>query len=295
MLLRAVPGMFEMVTVGRDNYLVLSAKAQDIPDEILWACVRNNPHHVPALSPPQPWTSDTRGGAWGERQRLVRCRPNSMRMDAVRKALARKEKPWLDALHKLESVPYRINEHMLRFVQQSYEPTAGNPHGLKFLFHVNTIRAWRWDRETKKRRNVIIANAGDRNNGGETSFRIDVKTAEELLDHTFYTPMNFDTRGRVYPLPSFNFTRGDHIRCLFEFAESKPIGERGLYWLKVHVANCAAGFKGCTPGSFTFDERVRWVDDHLDELTHIGRAAIEMVLVDEALLSGVDNRFQFVR
>jgi hypothetical protein len=55
MLLRAVPGMFELVTVGRDNYLVLSAKAQDIPDEILWACVRNNPHHVPTLERPQPW------------------------------------------------------------------------------------------------------------------------------------------------------------------------------------------------------------------------------------------------
>jgi DNA-directed RNA polymerase len=297
MLLRAVPAMFELVTVGRDNYLVLSAKAQDLPDEILWTCVRNNPHHVPTLERPKPWTSDTRDGAWGERQRLVRCRPNSMRMDAVRKALARKPKPWLDALHKLESAPYRINEHMLRFVQRSYElATAGNPRGLGFLFHENTIRAWRWDRETKKRHNAIIANAGDRNNGGETAFRIDMMTAKELLNSAaFYVPMNFDTRGRVYALPSFNFTRGDHIRCLFDFDESKPIGERGLYWLKVHVANCAAGFDKSRPGELTFEERAQWVDDHADELTGIGRSALESAEVDEALLSGVDDRFQFVR
>jgi DNA-directed RNA polymerase len=289
--------MFELVTNGGANYLVLSAKAEDIADATLWACVRNNPHHMPVFDRPEPWRSESRDGEWGERQRLVKCRPNSRRMDAVRKALARESKPWLDALQKLESVPYRINEHMLRFVQQSYElATAADPHGLKFLFHDKTIRAWRWDRETKKRRNEIIDSAGDRNNGGQTAFRIDMRTAEELLNSAaFYVPMNFDTRGRVYALPSFNFTRGDHIRCLFDFDEKKPIGERGLYWLKAHVANCAAGFKGCTPGSFTFDERVRWVDDHIDALTDIGRAALEMVLVDEALLSGVDDRFQFVR
>jgi len=217
-------------------------------------------------------------------------------MGAVRKALARKSKLWLDALNKLESVPYRINEPMLRFVQRSYElATASNPHGLDLLFHENTIRAWRWDRKTKKRRNVIIANTGDRNDGGETAFRIDMLTAKELLSRAFYTPLNFDTRGRVYPLPSFNFTRGDYIRCLFEFAEPKPIGERGLYWLKVHVANCAAGFDKSRPGELTFDERVQWVGDHADELADIGRSALEGAEVDETLLSGVDDRFQFVR
>jgi hypothetical protein len=161
-LLQALPGMFELVSNRGANYLVLSAKAEDIADETLAACVRNNPHHMPLLEAPRPWTSETRDGAWGERQRLVKCRPNSLRMDAVRKALARKSKPWLDALNKLESVPYRINEPMLRFVHRSYElATAESPHGLKFLFHEDTLRVWRWDREAKKRRHVIVANAGD--------------------------------------------------------------------------------------------------------------------------------------
>jgi DNA-directed RNA polymerase len=37
------------------------------------------------------------------------------------------------------------------------------------------------------------------------------------------------------------------------------------------------------------------VDDHLDELRNIGRAARDDVEVDETLLSDVDDRFQFVR
>jgi DNA-directed RNA polymerase len=300
-LMKALPGMFELVLDGpdvkeRDYYLQLSARAQDIADETLWACVRNNPHHMPTLEPPPPWTSECRNGQWGERQLLVKCRPNSLRMDAVKKAFAQKSRPWLDAIHKLESVAYRINEPILRFVQRSYElATSDNPHGLDFLFHGDTIRAWRWDLEENKRRSVIVANAGGRNKGSERTFRMDRVTAEELLNRAFYVPMNFDTRGRLNVLPIFNFTRGDHIRCLFEFDEGKPIGERGLYWLKVHVANCAAGFKDGKPGNLTFDQRAQWVNDHLDELTNIGRAALENAEVDEALLSGVDDRFQFVR
>jgi DNA-directed RNA polymerase len=166
---------------------------------------------------------------------------------------------------------------------------------LAFLFHDKNIRAWRWDREGKKRRRPIIASAGDRNKGGELTFRTDMATAAELLNRAFYVPMNFDTRGRVYALPSFNFTRGDHIRCLFDFDEGRPIGKAGLYWLKVHVANCAAGFQNVKLGNLTFDERAQWVDDRLDALTKVGRAASECAEVDEALLSGVDDRFQFIR
>src|SRR5262249_23642339 len=140
------------------------------------------------------------------------------------------------------------------------------------------------------RRNVVIAKRGDRNKGSERTFRIDMMTAKARLNRTFSVPMHFDTRGRIQPLPSFNFTRGDHIRCLFEFAEGKPIGERGLYWLKVHVANCAAGFENCKPGDLTFDERVQFVNDRLGVLTKIGRVAFECAEVDETLLSSVDDR-----
>jgi DNA-directed RNA polymerase len=300
MLMQALPGMFEIVLDGpkvkkREYYLQLSAKAEAIADGALWACVRNNPHHMPAFTRPEPWTSETRDGEWGERQYLVNCRPNSLRMEPVRRALAQNSRPWLDALNKLESVPYRINEPMLRFVQQSYElATADNPHGLDFLFHNKTARTWRRDHRTNKRRRATLAELETATRGNEITFRTDIMTAQELLNRAFYVPMNFDTRGRVYAIPNFNFTRGDHIRCLFEFDEGKPLGEIGLYWLKVHVANCAAGFKDGKPGNLTFDERVQWVNDRIDELRNIGRAALAGE-IGEALLSGVDDRFQFAR
>jgi DNA-directed RNA polymerase len=42
------------------------------------------------------------------------------------------------------------------------------------------------------------------------------------------------------------------------FAEPKPLGPRGLYWLKVHLANFAGADK------MSFDDRAAFIDDNLD-------------------------------
>lgn len=54
---------------------------------------------------------------------------------------------------------------------------------------------------------------------------------------------------------------GDDLsRGLLKFAESKPLGERGLRWLKIHLANLYGYDKA------SFDERVQWVMDRLDDI-----------------------------
>ena len=66
-------------------------------------------------------------------------------------------------------------------------------------------------------------------------------TTAEAMPERFYVPLNIDFRGRIYPIPHFNFTRDDRVRGLFLFADGKPIGEEGLLWLKAHVAARADG------------------------------------------------------
>jgi DNA-directed RNA polymerase len=44
------------------------------------------------------------------------------------------------------------------------------------------------------------------------------------------------------------------------FADAKPLGERGLRWLKIHLANLT-GFEKAS-----FDERVQYTMDHLDDI-----------------------------
>jgi DNA-directed RNA polymerase len=50
----------------------------------------------------------------------------------------------------------------------------------------------------------------------------------------FYFPHNLDFRGRAYPIPPhLNHLGSDICRSLLTFADKKPLGKHGLYWLKV--------------------------------------------------------------
>jgi DNA-directed RNA polymerase len=76
-----------------------------------------------------------------------------------------------------------------------------------------------------------------------------------------YLPHNLDFRGRAYPIPPhLNHIGDDLSRGLLVFGEAKPLGERGLRWLKIHLANLAGFDKG------SFDERVDFVQKHLDQI-----------------------------
>ena len=44
------------------------------------------------------------------------------------------------------------------------------------------------------------------------------------------------------------------------FADGKPLGPRGMYWLKVHLANFAGKDK------MTFDDRAAFVDNNIDNV-----------------------------
>lgn len=76
-----------------------------------------------------------------------------------------------------------------------------------------------------------------------------------------YFPNSMDFRGRMYPLPGrLNHTGSDPFRALLEYAEPKPLGKTGVYWLKVHLANKMGMSK------LSFDERVHYVDEHIEDV-----------------------------
>lgn len=52
----------------------------------------------------------------------------------------------------------------------------------------------------------------------------------------------------------------DPIRSILLFAEAKPLGANGLYWLKIQVAN----MYGATKGSF--EQRVNWTEVYTEKI-----------------------------
>jgi len=77
----------------------------------------------------------------------------------------------------------------------------------------------------------------------------------------FYFPHNLDFRGRAYPIPPhLNHLGSDICRGLLKFAETKALGKRGFYWLKVHLANLFGVNK------MSFDDRVRWTEHNMSKI-----------------------------
>lgn len=73
------------------------------------------------------------------------------------------------------------------------------------------------------------------------SLMLKLNQAKKFKDFKeIFFPYNIDFRGRAYPVPPhLSIVGSDLCRGLLTFADSKALGENGLYWLKVHLANLA--------------------------------------------------------
>jgi DNA-directed RNA polymerase len=80
--------------------------------------------------------------------------------------------------------------------------------------------------------------------------------ATREADGPYWFPVYFDSRGRWYYRGLPNPQGSDLAKAVLHFHEHKPLGKRGLFWLKVHIAN-----------SFGFDkermqDRARWTEQN---------------------------------
>lgn len=80
----------------------------------------------------------------------------------------------------------------------------------------------------------------------------------------FYHVYTCDFRGRAYTVTDLLSPQsGDHDRSLILFANPMKQTERGLYWLKIQIANLFDQDKE------SFDHRIKWVNDNMNMLRSI--------------------------
>lgn len=82
-----------------------------------------------------------------------------------------------------------------------------------------------------------------------------IKASRKATGHVWF-PVYLDRRGRWYYRGTPNPQGSDLAKAVLHFGEKKALGERGVFWLKVHIAN-----------SYGFDkarmhERAAWVDEN---------------------------------
>lgn len=224
----------------------------------------------------------------------------------VNRNLARKERrevaeafknatPLKEALNRLQEVPYRINKFILHTVTQARAlgigvgmPSTKAPpkpewrlHGVppsefteaeqeEFELWKATAKQW-YESEIKRLSQL---------RGLSSTLLL----ANEFKDEpTLYFPTYVDWRYRVYFKSSLHPQGSDVQKGLIEFAEGKELGERGLYWLKVHVATCYG------VDDVTFDLRVQWTEENIQLI----RSAV-LNPFDSELFKGADSPYCFL-
>ena len=104
------------------------------------------------------------------------------------------------------------------------------------------------------------------------------KVLAEYKGKEFRFVWQFDKRGRIYAKGYDISTQGNSYRkaCL-QFAKQEVVTERGMFWLKVDIANHYGLDK------LSFDERVAWVNQNEQILESLCDQAEEPLLYSEAV------------
>ena len=182
-----------------------------------------SPVYWPMIVPPQPM-SLAGGGYLVNRLSLLKREPNKRTQRLLKKIDLT---PVLAAVNAMQETAFRINDGIVRDMREGWD--AKGPF---FKLEKN--------RNNKGAKQVIVSG---------------LVLAEQFREYPrFYYPHQMDHWGRAYPVPQSVNPQSEAIgRSPLEFADGKPLGERGPHWLAVHLANCFGMNK------VSFDERVNWV------------------------------------
>ncbi|KDQ52445.1 hypothetical protein JAAARDRAFT_138907 [Jaapia argillacea MUCL 33604] len=227
-----------------------------------------HPRHLPMLIKPKPWLSHTDGGYLYNKTVAMRFK-DSMEQESYLKhasSLGNLELVYA-GLDVLGSTPWKINRGVFDVVLQVWnkgDRMGKIPPAVYDAPEPEPIEGMECDPKSKNvfmQRQKAWAHGKANNHSDRCSVNYRIEIARAFLGDTFYLPHNIDFRGRAYPIPPhLNHIGDDLSRGLLMFGEAKPLGERGLKWLKIHLANLYGYDKG------SFDDRVVFVNERLEEI-----------------------------
>jgi DNA-directed RNA polymerase len=229
------------------------------------------PVNVPMIHPPKNWINPTTGGYLTERMRKDFVRSVGKQ---TRDEVFNVDMPAVyDAVNKVQATRWAINVPVLEILEEAHR-SAGSLAGLPEMESLELPeRPESIDRKCspddmpddmkaaftewkQQAREVHEYNAKLKSK--RQALMTKLALADDLRDRdVFYFPHSLDFRGRLYAMTAELSPQGDDIaKSLIMFADGKPLGDTGAYWLAVHIANLFGIDK------VSFDERVSWVQDN---------------------------------
>eukprot|EP01114_Cavostelium_apophysatum_P008261 TRINITY_DN2062_c0_g1_i1.p1 TRINITY_DN2062_c0_g1~~TRINITY_DN2062_c0_g1_i1.p1 ORF type:complete len:1073 (-),score=287.97 TRINITY_DN2062_c0_g1_i1:71-3289(-) len=217
--------------------------------------------HFPMLCEPKPWEGPKIGGYLRHDNYIMRTKGVKVHKSVI-DSHGRMEKIY-EGLNALAQVPWSVNQRVLEVIAQAWDNGGGIgelPPRKDYELPMepdDPEKKYEWRRSFKK---VTAMNRDLKGLRCDTTYKLDV--AYKMWDMPkFYFPHTMDFRGRTYPVPPhLNHLGADINRSLLLFYHGKPLGTRGLQWLKIHLSNLYGHDK------ISFTDRIGFVEHHLNDI-----------------------------
>ncbi|OLY83289.1 DNA-directed RNA polymerase, mitochondrial [Smittium mucronatum] len=227
-----------------------------------------NARFLPMIVPPKPWLSYNNGGYLTYQTYCMRTKNSTEQLSYLEHSSKQnKLTQVLSGLDVLGLTKWAINRPVFEIVLKvwnSGKGLAGIPPSVVKIqepekpddIENNPKVFYEWANKVKMAKREFSNNHSMR---CDVNYKVAI--AHAFLDLPLYFPHDFDFRGRAYPIPPhFNNLGNDLCRGLLKFHDPKPLGERGLYWLRIQLANSFGYDK------FSHDERIAFSIDNYEHI-----------------------------
>jgi DNA-directed RNA polymerase len=255
---------------GVEYHLTLSDRTLEWIEQTTDIMEETKPVVLPCIEKPLPWSTPYNGGYHTEQMREKYSILTAFHKKDRLKLLEKADMPAVyRAINAVQSTGWKINQPVLKVMQYLWEkgldwdilPVIKDVELPPRLPNMDTdpdvLKEWK--RQTSEVHIKRIKQVSRRLNLKRT---IDV--AEEFKDKTVYYVYQCDFRGRLYAQGAGPNPQGtDYQKGLLKFAEGRPIGEAGVAWLAIHVANTFGVDK------VSLAERINWTIDNQESIRQV--------------------------
>ncbi|XP_062178704.1 DNA-directed RNA polymerase 3B, chloroplastic-like [Phragmites australis] len=223
--------------------------------------------YLPMLVPPKKWKGYDKGGHLFLPSYIMRTHGVKDQKDAIKSVPRKQLRRVFEALDILGRTKWRVNRRIHDVVEAIWS-RGGGIAGLVDKGNIpqperpesedpDEIQKWKWSlKKARKTNRELHAERCDT----ELKLSVARKMREE---DGFYYPHNLDFRGRAYPMhPHLSHLGSDLCRGLLEYAEGRRLGQSGLCWLKIHLANKYGG--GIE--KFSHEGKLAFVENQLPDI-----------------------------
>jgi DNA-directed RNA polymerase len=263
-----------------DEGLLVASKMQDYFENrqrIYW----------PMICEPVAWTTGRDGGYINDYTKQLIFGPSEIVEEQVERITDNPPQDVLDAVNAAQATPWRINETILRVILKRYRrqlagaglPSRFKPEPRPVKPYVDVKNPTKADRKLLDDWREERDQTNDRNRETLSRMRAFKQAVHIACDANKHDRIWFahklDKRGRLYPNTAGLAPQGAKMeKALLEFADGKPLGPNGAYWLAFELANNWAGdvkvtyeqHDGIKVGldKAYLEDRIAWVEDNQD-------------------------------